>query len=118
MADTHTRGSLVWVKDATEGWVKGVVQQVRPESVDVKVESGTITTCKSEDAPLQNPSARMGVEVCSTSQHPAHESRQMDASLELGAVEGRYRTADYRVKGRRAYAGTQQTHSIGAGRCL
>ena len=63
MADTHTKGSLVWVKDATEGWVKGVVQQVRADGVDVKVESGATCTCKPEDAPLQNPSARMGVEV-------------------------------------------------------
>ena len=65
MADTHTKGSLVWVKDATEGWVKGVVQQVRADGVDVKVESGATSTHKPEDAPLQNPSARMGVEVWS-----------------------------------------------------
>lgn len=64
MAEHHTSGSLVWVQDATEGWVKGVVEKVLPDhKLQVKTASGTVLNCKPEDAPLQNPSARMGVEV-------------------------------------------------------
>ena len=63
MAEHHTAGSLVWVQDQAEGWVKGVVQRVVGDKLEIKAESGTQLTSRPEDAPLQNPSSRMGVEV-------------------------------------------------------
>ena len=55
----------MWVRDAEEGWVKGVVEAVAATALDVKLESGKVQTFKPEDCPLQNPTARLGVEVSS-----------------------------------------------------
>ena len=63
MAEHHTAGSLVWVQDTAEGWVKGVVEKVVQDKLQVKTANGSVQTCKPEDTPLQNPSSRMGVEV-------------------------------------------------------
>ena len=68
MTEHHTTGSLVWVQDAGEGWVKGVVNKVLQSTLEVKTDSGALVTCKPQDAPLQNPSSRMGVEVSAASQ--------------------------------------------------
>ena len=62
MSDYHTQGSLVWVSDA-EGWVKGTVQKVQGEKLLVQNEKGAVALYRAEDCPLQNPLARMGVEV-------------------------------------------------------
>ena len=56
-------GSLVWVKSAEEGWEKGVVQLVAPDALDVRLESGKAASYRPEECPLQNPTARAGVEV-------------------------------------------------------
>ncbi|KAK9815009.1 hypothetical protein WJX73_004719 [Symbiochloris irregularis] len=66
MSEQHTTGSLVWVQDSAEGWVKGVVQKVSKDGLQVKTQSGSVVSCKGEDAPLQNPTTRMGVEDMTT----------------------------------------------------
>ena len=60
----------MWVKDLEQGWVKGVVQSVSPTALDVKLESGTVSSFKPEECPLQNPTARMGAEVRPTAAAP------------------------------------------------
>lgn len=63
MAEHHTAGSLVWVQDANQTWVKAVVERVAADKLEVKTSDGNIVACKPQDAPLQNPTSRMGVEV-------------------------------------------------------
>jgi Myosin N-terminal SH3-like domain len=63
-ATVHTLGSLVWVVDATVGWVKGEVTKVLPKNqLQVKLEDGRSGTFEAADCPLQNPVSRGGVEV-------------------------------------------------------
>ena len=63
MATYHTSGSLVWVHDAADGWVKGTVEKVDGKKLLVRTEKGSVASFAPEDCPLQNPLARMGVEV-------------------------------------------------------
>ena len=53
----------MWVKSAEEGWEKGVVQHVAADALDVKLDSGRVARYRPEECPLQNPTARAGVEV-------------------------------------------------------
>jgi hypothetical protein len=59
----HTQGSKVWVKDPVEIWIKGEVIKVDGQSVVVKTEGGQEVRVAGEDAPIQNPDVRGGVEV-------------------------------------------------------
>ncbi|KAG1657561.1 hypothetical protein FOA52_006761 [Chlamydomonas sp. UWO 241] len=63
VAESHTQGSLVWVADPAESWVKALVTNVAKDGVvTVTTEGGKIVKCKAEDAPIQNPDQRGGVE--------------------------------------------------------
>ena len=63
MGDHHTAGSLVWVLDQRQGWIKGTVLKVEGAQLRVRTEEGQVGLYKPEDCPLQNPTSRMGVEV-------------------------------------------------------
>ena len=63
MTDYHTAGSLVWVHDQQQGWIKGGVQKVEGGKLRVRTEKGDVGLYQPEDCPLQNPTSRMGVEV-------------------------------------------------------
>lgn len=63
VAESHTQGSLVWVADAAESWVKAEVKKVEDGVVTVTTEAGKTVKCSPEDCPIQNPDQRGGVEV-------------------------------------------------------
>ena len=63
MASHHTAGSLVWVHDQQQGWIKGEVLKVEAGKLKVRTEKGAVEAFLPEDCPLQNPTSRMGVEV-------------------------------------------------------
>ena len=63
MSDVHTVGSRVWVRDEADSWKKGEVIKLEGESLVIKVEGGQQVSCKPEEAPIQNPDTRGGVEV-------------------------------------------------------
>jgi hypothetical protein len=65
--ESHTQGSLVWVADAAESWVQAEVTKVEVGLLTVVTTEGEKTVkCKPEDAPIQNPDQRGGVEVGTT----------------------------------------------------
>ena len=63
MASHHTAGSLVWVQDPQQGWIKGDVLKVEAGKLKVRTEKGAVEVFLPEGCPLQNPTSRMGVEV-------------------------------------------------------
>ena len=63
MSDVHTVGSHVWVRDDADSWKKGEVIKLEGGSLVIKVEGGQQASCKPEEAPIQNPDTRGGVEV-------------------------------------------------------
>jgi hypothetical protein len=76
MTDYHTAGSLVWVHDQQQGWIKGDVQKVEGGKLRVRTEKGDVGLYQPEDCPLQNPTSRMGVEV-----RPSSTSRSTEDSM-------------------------------------
>ncbi|KAK9809830.1 hypothetical protein WJX72_000004 [[Myrmecia] bisecta] len=66
MADYHTAGSLVWLQDPQQGWIKGEVLKVEGAKLKVKSEKGVEGLYNPEDCPLQNPGGRGGVEDMTT----------------------------------------------------
>ena len=63
MGDHHTAGTLVWVNDPQDGWIKGEVLKMEDKKLKVRTEKGAVGLYIPEDCPLQNPMSRMGVEV-------------------------------------------------------
>lgn len=63
MGEHHTTGTLVWVHDPQEGWVKGEVMKMEGKKLKIRTEQGNVAVYLPEDCPLQNPMSRMGVEV-------------------------------------------------------
>lgn len=62
-ADLHTLGTKVWVQDGTDSWVRGEVSRVDGDTLHVVLEGGAQTTCRADEAHIQNPEAAGGVEV-------------------------------------------------------
>lgn len=62
-SDVHTIGTRVWVRDEVDSWKKGEVIKVDGGSLQVRVEGGATVTVKAEEAHIQNPDSRGGVEV-------------------------------------------------------
>ncbi|GLI63183.1 hypothetical protein VaNZ11_005953 [Volvox africanus] len=59
----HTVGTLVWIKDEEEAWIKGEVIKVENGFVVVRTDAtGAEVKCSSEDAPLQNRDNNRGVD--------------------------------------------------------
>jgi hypothetical protein len=61
--DVHTQGTRVWVRDQANSWVKGEVLKIDGGNLSVRVEGGETVKCKPEEAHMQNPDSRGGVEV-------------------------------------------------------
>ena len=61
--DVHTIGTRVWVGHEMDSWAKGEVIKLEGGSLVIKVEGGEQKKCKPEEAPIQNPDTRGGVEV-------------------------------------------------------
>lgn len=49
---THTVGTLVWIADKAETWIKGKVEKVVGDKISVKTENNEVKEVKPEDAPL------------------------------------------------------------------
>ena len=49
---THTVGTLVWVADKVETWIKGEVVQAMGDKIQVKTEDGQLVEAKPDDCPL------------------------------------------------------------------
>jgi myosin-5 len=62
-SDVHTVGTRVWVKDEVESWKKGDVLKLDGENLVITIDGGKHISCKADDAPIQNPDTRGGVEV-------------------------------------------------------
>ena len=62
-SDVHTIGTRVWVRDDAESWNKGEVLKLDDGNLVINVEGGKQVKCKPEEAPIQNPDTRGGVEV-------------------------------------------------------
>ena len=63
-SDVHTIGTRVWLRDdGPDSWRKGEVLKLEGGSLVIKVEGGKQTKCSPDEAPIQNPETRGGVEV-------------------------------------------------------
>ena len=62
-SDVHTIGTRVWVRDEAESWQKGEVLKLEEGTLVISVEGAKQVKCKPEEAPIQNPDSRGGVEV-------------------------------------------------------
>lgn len=61
-SDVHTQGTRVWVRDEVDSWKKGEVTKVEDGVLMIRSEKGEVVKCKPEDAHIQNPDSRGGVE--------------------------------------------------------
>ncbi len=82
LGDVHTIGTHVWVKDDEESWRKGDVAKLEEGFLVIKAEGGKTVTCKPDEAPIQNPDTRGGVEVRSQRAAPRMLEFELESRLD------------------------------------